>query len=300
MIASTGLGTDRSRVTVQLPGEETLGAPQAGVDNKSSAMADHATTTIAVRDCKIKLMRGGSGPPLLFLHGSSGASAWLPFMQSLASKFDVIVPEHPGFGDSETPDWLDTIHDLAYFYLDFLAQLDLDRVHLVGVSLGGWIAAELAVRDTNRLASLTLVDAAGIHVAGATQIDTFLRSDEQRIRDFFHDPARAEEMIARVLRPELEDVTMKNRIATAKLAWQPRAYDPHLRKWLHRIDVPTLIIWGANDRLFPMEYAYAWQQLIPGSEAVVIPECGHVPQIEKPEIFVSELTGFINGMRVAA
>ena len=194
----------------------------------------------------------------------------------------MIVPEHPGFGDSDTPDWLDTIHDLAYFYLDFLEQLDLDRVHLVGVSLGGWIAAELAVRDTYRLASLTLIDAAGIHVPGVAQIDPFLRTDEQRIRDFFHDQARADEMIARVLQPELEDVAMKNRIATARLAWQPRNHDPHLHKWLHRIDVPTLLIWGANDRLFPTDYAYAWQQLIPGSKAVIIPECGHMPHIEKP------------------
>ncbi len=263
-------------------------------------MAEPKTTTIAVRDCNIRLMRGGSGPPLLFLHGSSGAGAWLPFMQALAGRFDVIVPEHPGFGASDTPDWLDTIHDAAYFYLDFLTQLELERVHLVGVSLGGWLAAELAVRDTRRLASLTLVDAAGIYVPGVAQIDTFLRSDQQRIRDFFYDQTRADEMIARLLRPELEDITMKNRIATAKLAWQPRAHDPHLHKWLHRIDVPTLILWGANDRLFPVEYAYAYQQLIPGAKAVIIPECGHIPQVEKSAVFVSELTGFIDGMRIAA
>jgi pimeloyl-ACP methyl ester carboxylesterase len=263
-------------------------------------MADPATATVSVRDCNIALMRGGSGPPLLFLHGASGAGAWLPFMQSLSARFDVIVPEHPGFGGSDTPEWLDTVHDLAYFYLDFLEQLDLDRVHLAGVSLGGWIAAELAVRDTYRLSSLTLVDAAGIHVPGVSKIDPFLRSDEQRIRDFFHDPARAEEMIARVLRPELEDVTMKNRIATAKLAWQPRGYDPHLRKWLHRIDVPTLIVWGANDRLFPVEHAHAWQRLIPGAKVAIVPECGHIPQVEKPTAFVAELTGFIDRMRKAA
>ena len=263
-------------------------------------MVEHRTTTIAVRGCTIRLMRGGSGAPLLFLHGASGAGAWLPFMAALAEKFEVIVPEHPGFGESETPEWLDTIHDLAYFYLDFLAELDLERVHLVGVSLGGWIAAELAVRDTHRLASLTLVDAAGIHLPGVAQIDTFLRTDEQRIRDFFHDQARADEMIARVLRPEFEDVTMKNRVATARLAWQPRGHDPHLHKWLHRIDVPTLLIWGANDRLFPQEYAFAWQRLIPGSKALIIPECGHVPHVEKPAVFVSELTGFIDGMRIAA
>jgi pimeloyl-ACP methyl ester carboxylesterase len=278
----------------------TSGEHATGGKNKITAMADHSTTTVAVRGCIITLMRGGSGPPLLFLHGSSGAGAWLPFMQSLAARFDVIVPEHPGFGASDTPDWLDTIHDLAYFYLDFLDALGLDRVHLVGVSLGGWIAAELAVRDTSRLASLTLVDAAGIHVPDVARLDPFLRNDEQRIRDFFHDQTRADEMVARLLRPELEDVTMKNRIMTAKLAWQPRAYDPHLRKWLHRIDVPTLIVWGANDRLFPVEHAYAYQQLIPGSKAVIIPECGHIPQVEKPDVFVAELTAFIDGMRIAA
>jgi len=262
-------------------------------------MSDHTTTTLAVRDCTITLMRGGCGAPLLFLHGASGG-AWLPCLTSLAQDFDVIAPGHPGFGTSDTPDWLDTVHDLAYFYLDFIRQLDLRNVHLVGVSLGGWIAAELAVRDTSRLASLTLMDAAGLHVPGVKRIDPFLCSDEQRIRDFFHDQAKAEAMIARILTPELEDVAMKNRIATARLSWQPRNHDPHLAKWLHRIDVPTLLIWGADDKLFPVEYAWAWQQRIPGSKAVILPECGHVPHIEKPAAFVSELTTFIDSMRKAA
>jgi pimeloyl-ACP methyl ester carboxylesterase len=267
-------------------------------------MADHTTTTITVRSCTIKLMRGGQessgAAPLLFLHGASGAGSWLPCMASLAARFDVIVPEHPGFGASDTPDWLDTIHDLAYFYLDFLQQFDLDRVHLVGVSLGGWLAAEIAVRNTSRLASLTLMDTAGIHVPGVPRLDPFLCSDVERLRAFFYDPAKADAMIARMLTPELEDIAMKNRIATARLSWQPRNHDPHLHKWLHRIDVPTLLLWGADDRLFPPAYAYAWQQLIPGSTAVIIPECGHVPHIEKPDVFVSELTQFIDDMRKAA
>jgi len=262
-------------------------------------MVDHTTSRIAVRGCNIRLMRGGSGPPLLVLHGASGAGAWLPFMQSLAERFDVIVPEHPGFGDSDTPVWLDTIHDLAYFYLDLLDELDLDRVHLVGVSLGGWVAAELAIRDTRRLASLVLVGAAGIHVPGIEQIDPFLRTDEQRIRDFFHDPKRADEMVARLLSPEHEDIAMKNRVATAKLSWQPRGHDPHLYKWLHRIDVPTLLVWGAHDRLFPKEYAFAYQQLIPRSNAVIVPECGHLPHVEQATVFVSALEDFIDGVRTA-
>jgi pimeloyl-ACP methyl ester carboxylesterase len=262
-------------------------------------MTEPTVSKLAIRGCNIRLMRGGAGSPLVVLHGASGV-AWLPFMRALSARFDVIAPEHPGFGESDTPDWLDTMHDLAYFDLDLLAALGLDRVHLVGISLGGWAAAELAVRDTSRLASLTLVGAAGLHVNGVPQIDPFLRTDEQRIRDFFFDQACADEMIKRTLAPEHADVAMKNRVTTAKLTWQPRGYDPHLHKWLHRIDVPTLLVWGAEDRLFPKDYAHAYRDLIPGSKAVVIPECGHMPHVEKPSVFVATLEDFIDGKRLAA
>ena len=256
-------------------------------------MAGHTDGMIEARGCRIRMMRGGSGPPLLVLHGAGGAGVWLPFMDRLAERFELIVPEHPGFGASDTPDWLDTIHDLAYFYLDFLADQGLIGVHLVGLSLGGWIAAEIAVRCTARLATLTLVDAAGIYLPGVPQSDPFLRSEEQRIRDNFVDQAVAEAVIARALAPEMEDVNLKNRTTTARLAWQPRAHDPHLPKWLHRIDVPTLVLWGENDVLFPKDYAAAWQRLIPGAKAVVIPRCGHVPNVEKPTEFVAALSDFI-------
>jgi pimeloyl-ACP methyl ester carboxylesterase len=263
-------------------------------------MADYSVSMIPVRDCRIRVMRAGSGSPLLFLHGGGGAGTWLPFMARLAETFDVIVPEHPGFGESETPPWLDTVSDLANFYLDFLKQLDLDGVHLVGQSLGGWIAAELAVRNTSRLASLTLASAAGIHVKDIPQVDTFLSSDEQRIRDLFHDQKLADAVLARALRPEVEDVALRNRMTTAKLVWQPRSHDPHLQKWLHRIDVPTLLIWGEHDRLFPKDYAFAYQRLIPGSKVVIIPDCGHLPEVEKADVFAAELESFIGAMRIAA
>ena len=164
-------------------------------------MTDHATTKISIRGCTIGLLRGGAGRPLLVLHGAGGAGQWLPYMADLAARHDVIVPEHPGFGSSDTPDWLDNIHDLANFYLDVLDQLDLAGVDLVGYSLGGWIAAELAVRNTQRLASLTLVGAAGIHVPDVAQVDIFLRNDEQRVRDLFHDQKRADAMLAELKRP---------------------------------------------------------------------------------------------------
>jgi pimeloyl-ACP methyl ester carboxylesterase len=263
-------------------------------------MADHTSTKISVRGCNIGLMRGGAGRPLLFLHGAGGGANWLPFMSDLATRHDVIVPEHPGFGASDTPDWLDTIPDLANFYLDFLDQLGLNDVDLVGHSLGGWIAAELAARNTRRLASLTLVCAAGIHVKGVPQIDTFLSNDERRIRDMFHDQKYADETLRHAQRPELEDVNLKNRTITAKLIWQPRGYDPHLHKWLHRIDVPTLLLWGDDDRLFPKEYAAAYQHLIPGSGVSIIPECGHIPQVEQRAAFVAALEGFLDRKKAAA
>jgi pimeloyl-ACP methyl ester carboxylesterase len=263
-------------------------------------MADHTDQMIEVAGCRIRLMRGGNGAPLLFLHGGGGIGIWLPCLTRLAKRFDVIVPEHPGFGASDTPPWLDTIGDLASFYLEFLDHFDLHGVHLVGSSLGGWVAAELAVRNSNRLASLTLIGAAGIHVEGVPQVDTFLSNEEQRVRDLFHDQDLAEAVIAGGERPEAQDAALKNRTITAKLSWQPRSHDPNLRKWLHRIRVPTLLIWGAEDRLFPPPYAYAYRELIPGAKVVVLPDCGHLPHVEKGDEFADALEAFLGAKRIAA
>ena len=256
-------------------------------------MGDHTTANIAVRGCNVAVMRGGAGRPLLILHGGGGAGGWLPFMADLAARHDVIVPEHPGYGASDTPAWLDNVSDLANFYLDFLDQLDLADVDLVGFSIGGWVAAELAVRNTQRIASLTLVAAAGIHVPGVEQVDTFLLNDEQQVRVMFHDQNRANGIVERLQQPGLEDVILKNRTTTAKLAWQPRGYDPHLAKWLHRIGVPTLLVWGDDDRVFPKDHAYAYQRAIPGSQVAIIPDCGHVPHVEQRQAFVTALEGFL-------
>jgi pimeloyl-ACP methyl ester carboxylesterase len=276
---------------------DRLDAPRA--KPQSWRMVDFSTSVIAVRGCRIRLMRGGAGDPLIYLHGASGA-AWLPFLQALAQKYDVMAPEHPGFGESDTPDWLDNIHDLAYFYLDLFDELKLKSVHLVGNSLGGWIAAELAVRNTQRLASLTLAGSAGLDLPGVKQMDSFLTSDQELLRQFFYDPKKADAMIARVLDPKQEDVALRNQATVAKLVWQPRSHDPHLGKWLHRIDVPTLLIWGDHDRMFPKEHALAFQKAIPGAKLVIVPECGHVPQIEKPDAFVAALENFLGARKKAA
>jgi pimeloyl-ACP methyl ester carboxylesterase len=107
-------------------------------------------------------------------------------------------------------------------------------------------------------------------------------------------------MIARVLRPELEDMNLRNQTTTARLTWQPRGYDPHLAKWLHRIKLPTLLVWGANDVYLPPAYAAAWQKLIADAQLVVIPDCGHLPHVEQPAAFVAALEKFFDRMRVPA
>jgi pimeloyl-ACP methyl ester carboxylesterase len=255
-------------------------------------LASSVNETIRVAGCSVNMMRGGKGPPLLFLHGAGGAPVWLPFMALLSEHHDVIVPDHPGFGRSETPDWLDQLSDLAYFYLDFIEALGLEQVHLVGHSLGGWISAEIAVRSTRRLRTLTLASAAGVHVNGVPKGDIFVWSQEERIRNLFVDQRLAEQRLAQPMTEEQTDIGIKNELTTADLAWQPRFHDPQLRKWLHRIDVPTLVVWGDSDKIFPKAYGEAYHQLIKGSRLQVLPACGHLPQVEKADDFVGLVRRF--------
>jgi pimeloyl-ACP methyl ester carboxylesterase len=242
--------------------------------------------------CKIKLMRGGEGAPLLYLHGARGATAWLPFMEQLSRHFAVIVPHHPGYGESDTPDWLDNVGDLAFFYLDMLDAMKLEGVTLVGSSLGGWISAEIAIRSTRRLRSLVLSCAAGIHVQGVAKGDIFLWSPEQSARNMFHDQKFADEMLAQPMSEDRLMTEAKNRLTTAKLGWQPRLYNPDLPKWLHRIDVPTLLVWGEQDKVIPLPHGPVFQQLIPGSRLEVIKDCGHIPQIERVDEWVGKIVAF--------
>ena len=256
-------------------------------------MSDAVESWETIAGCKINVLRGGKGAPLLFLHGARGAGVWLPFFKALSEHFDVIVPEHPGFGRSEVPEWLDNVGDLANFYLEFMHKLGLRDVNLVGTSLGGWIAADLAVRNCDRLSTLTLVAAAGIHVPGVPKGDLFLWAPEQLVRNLFYDQAFAENMLK--LTPDADERKRQaqNALTLAKLSWQPRLYDPNLRKWLHRIDRPTLIVWGDSDKLIPPAYGPAYRDLIPGARLEVIRNCGHLPHVEKTGELVATVVKFI-------
>jgi pimeloyl-ACP methyl ester carboxylesterase len=250
-------------------------------------------STVEILGSKVFLRRGGVGEPLLFLHGAGGVPGWLPVFDQLAKSYHVIVPDHPWFGRSDSPDWLDDVGDMAYFYLDLMEKLGLRNVHVVGTSLGGWIACEIAVRSCERLKSLTLVSAAGIHVKGVPKADIFMMNPEETARSLFVDDKMVQQMLSMQPTPEQMDTIYKNRIATAKLGWQPRLFNPRLAKWLHRISVPTHVVWGDSDKIIPPPYADAFKKAISGSKLTMMPNTGHLPHMERVQPFVSAVTGFI-------
>jgi pimeloyl-ACP methyl ester carboxylesterase len=258
-------------------------------------MSDATEHYETIAGCKTQFLRGGKGPTVLFLHGGGGAGMWLPFFKSLSENYDVILPEHPGFGRSDTPEWLDNVGDEANFYFEFIKKLGLKDIHLIGNSLGGWIAADMAVRNSTPFRSLTLITAAGIHVPNVPKGDIFLWPPEQLMRNLFHNQTIPEMLLKQPVDEEERKRQMKNSLTLAKLTWQPRLYDPNLRKWLHRIDVPTLIVWGDDDKLIPPAYGPAWRDLIPGSKLEVLKDCGHVPQIEKADETIALIFKHISG-----
>lgn len=249
--------------------------------------------TIDIRGCKTYVRRSGAGPTLLYLHGMRGLYGVPSFLDRLADRFEVIAPDHPGFGNSDDPKWLDTIGDLAYFYADFIDALGLRDIHLVGHSIGGWIALQLAVRSCANLRSLSLVSAAGIRVEGVPRADTFIISPEELAELTFVDGKLSREFVEQESDPERFPFNFKNSVTAAKLTWQPRLCDPQLAKWLHRISVPTFILWGDSDRVIPPQYADALHAAIAGSTVTLLPGCGHVPAVEKPDEFVGAICGFI-------
>ncbi len=233
--------------------------------------------------CRLLLRRAGSGPALLFLHGAMGFPGWLPFFDRLANDFDVLAPDHPSFGRSTTPDWLGEIGDLAYFYLDLIERLGLERVHLIGHSMGGWIALEMAIRSQQRIGTLMLLNSAGIRIKGKPIADILVMDRADTTRLAIADPKLVEAALTLPLTPEMEQTLAQNRVSAARLAWQPRFFNPNLQKWLHRIRVPTTIVWGDRDGIIPPDYAAAFAELIPGARVVMVEGAAHSPHVEKPD-----------------
>jgi pimeloyl-ACP methyl ester carboxylesterase len=243
---------------------------------------------------RIPYLELGSGAPILVLHGAAGLPPDAPFLAGLAAHGRVIAPTHPGFGRAELPDWIDSIDDLAYVYLDLLDALDLHDVTVIGTSIGGWIAAEIAVKSTARLARLILVDAVGIKISDRLTrdiVDIFATDPIELRRLTFHDPSKAVDPAT--LPDEALEIVARNREASALYLWEPYGHNPKLTRRLHRIDVPTLVLWGESDGIVKPDYGRAYCERIPGARFELIPNAGHVPHIEQPDAFVECVARFL-------
>jgi pimeloyl-ACP methyl ester carboxylesterase len=251
------------------------------------------------KDYPLTIWELGSGPPLLFLHGAGGAANMFAgpkpaaFLTELAKSFRVIVTEHPGFGVKERPAWLDNIHDMAYFYLDFLETLGSEKVHVLGMSLGGWVALEMAVRNTRRMASLTAAGAAGLRLKGVKKEDIFLWTRDDFLLHMFRNPEAAKAFASHEPSPDQLKAMLRNNETLALLGWEPRMYDPDLHKWLHRIDVPTHIVWADDDVVMPAPYGEALNKMIRGSKLSVVPNTGHLLHLDEPQAFSATVQAFI-------
>jgi pimeloyl-ACP methyl ester carboxylesterase len=227
-------------------------------------------------------------------------------MELLAQCAEVTAPSHPGFGGSPRADDFDSMYDLVRLYLDFIDGLAHQKVTLVGMSFGGWLAAEIAILRPHKLGRLVLVDALGIKVGGRTDRDilhVFNAPPAELERKSWHDPSRRPQgpfgfgwqMHLDSLSDDELVLLARSWDALCLYGWRPHLYNPRLAAWLHRITVPTLVVWGASDGVVTPGYGRAYSQLIPGARFELIDGAGHHPELEQPEAFVERLSAFLNG-----
>jgi pimeloyl-ACP methyl ester carboxylesterase len=246
-------------------------------------------------EIEIELHESGSGAPLLFLHSGAGFSPGDAFVGLLAAHHRVIAPSHPGFGYSSLPDWLDSIDDIAHIYLELMGRLDLKRATLVGASIGGWIAAEMATKTPERFAKVALIGPVGVKTGGPKQLDIpdiFAHSTDSLDRMRFHDPAKAKIDLTKLTEEQMR-VVARNNETLALLVWEPYMHNPKLKHRLHRLTMPVLFMRGASDGLVSADYLERYAKLVPGARIETVAEAGHLPHIEQPKAFAAALAAFL-------
>ena len=262
---------------------------------------------IEVDGVKIDWRVKGDGQPLLFLQG---IESWIrdeTFSDALAERFKVYLPQNPGFGHSELPDDFYNVGDVASFYLTLLDELDLRDVVLVGTSFGGWIAAEMASRSCERLSAVVLANPFGIRISEDPLtrdiLDIYAMSQAEVADSFYHDPEANRRDVTKLPDHTLIAIA-RSRETMCLFSWEPYMHNPSLKRWLRRISVPTLVLWGESDKLMSADYGRAYAGFIPNSTFRTIEESGHYPHVEKPETFVREVTAFTSAhapqMRLSA
>jgi pimeloyl-ACP methyl ester carboxylesterase len=259
-----------------------------------NAGAEAPTSTILINGSRTELIDRGRGRPILFLHPHIGLDPSAPVLAMLAASGRLIAPSHPGFGHSERPAGITTVDDLAYFYLDLMDALDLRDAIVIGISLGAWIAAAIAVKSTARMARLVLGNPVGIKVGDRETrdiLDIFAMLEDEFLAHAFADPAAGKRDYKAMTNDEVT-IAARNRDAAALYTWSPYMHDPKLKGRLHRIGIPTLVLWGTADRLVGETYGRAFCAAVPGGAFEAISGAGHFPHIEQPMAFAERALAF--------
>jgi pimeloyl-ACP methyl ester carboxylesterase len=252
-------------------------------------------TTITVGGVKVQIFTGGSGPALLFLHGAGGNAGWQAYHEELSRRYTVYVPSQPGFNGTGRPEWVYTIADVAHFNQQMVQQLGLNQYVLMGSSMGGWLAAEMAAMSHHNLKALILVDAAGIKPQSSDIAEIFMVSAQTRLKQRFFDPTQVAnyQQYTRQLTPEEQQVEHGNREMASRLCWKPYLHNPSLPHYLRGVTTPTLIVWGRQDAIIPVECGELFRQALPNATLRVIDRCGHSPALEKPQEFLQAVNEFL-------
>ncbi|MFN0306053.1 MAG: alpha/beta fold hydrolase [Burkholderiales bacterium] len=255
-----------------------------------------SASIIQTRGINLDIIDQGSGQPVVFLHPGEGLDRCGPFLEGLGALGRLIAPYHPGFGRTELPLEFKTVNDLAYFYLDLFDQLDLQDTLLIGAELGGWIAAEIAVRNTRHLSRLVLIDTVGARFAkDETEVeieDIFTMLPAEVEGRSYREPAKWKRDHA-ALSDDALQIIARNRESFCLFGWAPYMHNPALRRWLHRIDRPTLVLWGEHDGLVSAHYGRAFAAAIPGALFATIKEAAHFPHIEQPHDTLAAIRTFV-------
>ena len=254
------------------------------------------TERMAVAGVDLEVLRRGSGRPLLLLHGAQQMDPSAPVLDLLGRRAEVIAPSHPGFGHTPRPEDFDSVYDLVHLYLEVIAKLPYDKVSLAGLSFGGWLAAEVAVKCCHKIDKLVLVDALGIKISDRETpdiVDVFNTSPAEVHRRSWHEPGKWP-VDYNAMTDEQIVVRTRNWESLCLYGWHPYMYNPSLKRWLRRISAPTLVLWGASDGIVKPSYGRAYSELIPGSRFQVIERAGHHPELEQPEAFAAAVSAFLD------
>lgn len=250
----------------------------------------------------ISLRRKGSGRPMLVLQSLEGWIRDETFSDKLAENHEVFLPQHPGFGQSQFPKDMRTVDDLAYFYLTMLEEYDLSDVVLVGTGFGGWIAQEMAVRNTTRIGALVLTDTLGHRFSTDPTVrdiqDIYVMSQAEIAENLYFDPSANRRDVTELPDHVLMSIA-HSRESLALLGWKPYMHNPGLKRWLHRIDVPTQVIWGEADKFVSPDYGRKVAEAIPGASFTLLQKTGHYPHIETPDAFVDAIQSFLESNQSA-